>query len=61
MPLSPGPAQDGHLARLGPLLEGALGELERLERGRGLSPDERARAEALGELLAASGANERGV
>jgi hypothetical protein len=58
IPLMPGPAQDGHLAGLRPLLEGALGEIGRLERRRGLSPDERARAEALEELLAASGTNE---
>ena len=55
MPLMPGPAQDGHLAGLRQLLEGALGKIGRL------SPDERARAEALEELLAASGANEPGA
>jgi hypothetical protein len=61
MPLMPGPAQDGHLAGLRPLLEGALGKIGRLERRRDLSPDERARVEALEELLAASGANEPGA
>lgn len=54
MPLLPGPDLDGHLAELRPLLEAALGELGRLERRGGLSRDERARAEALEELLAAS-------
>ena len=55
MPLVPGPADRGwHLAQLGPLLEGALGELGRLERRGGLSPHERARKEALEGLLAAS-------
>jgi hypothetical protein len=61
MPLSPGPDRDAHLARLGPLLEEALGELERLERRGGLSPDERVMKGALEELLAASGAAERGA
>ena len=54
MPLLPGPTQDGHLARLGPLLEAALGELGRLERRGGLSRDERVRKEAVEQLLAAS-------
>ena len=54
MPLQPGPARDGHLARLGPLVEEALGELARLERQRGLSDGELARKEALGELLASA-------
>ena len=57
MPLRPGPVQDGHLARLGPLAEEALGELGRLERQRGLSEGELARKEALGGLLAASRAD----
>ena len=52
LPLSPGPAQDEHLARLRPLLERELGELGRLGRRRGLSERERTRAEALGILLA---------
>ena len=60
MPLLPGPAQDRHLARLGPLLEAALGELRRLERRGGLSHDERARAEALEKLLAVSAGVEPG-
>ena len=58
MPLMPGPAQDGHLARLRPLLEGALGELGSLGRRRGLSREERATQEALRALLAASKASE---
>ena len=53
MPLWPGPARDGHLARLGPLVEEALGELGRFERSRGLSDGELARKEALEGLLAA--------
>ena len=55
MPLLPGPDRDGHLARLGPLLREALGDLGRLERRGGLSPDERVMREALEGLLAASG------
>jgi hypothetical protein len=54
LPLRPGPIQDGHLARLWPLVEEALGELGHLERERGLSDGELARKEALGELLAAA-------
>ena len=54
MPLSPGPDRDARLARLGPLVEEALGELGRLERRGGLSRNERAMQEALGELLGAS-------
>ncbi len=58
MPLRPGPARDGHLARLGPLAEETLGEFGRLvERERGLSGGELARKEALGGLLAASRAD----
>ena len=60
MPLLPGPDRDGHLARLGPLLEGALGELGRLERRRGLFPEERVGKEALEKLLAASAGAEPG-
>ena len=51
MPLQPGPDRDEHLARLVPLVRGELG---RLERQRGLSDGERANAEALRVLLAAS-------
>ena len=58
LPLSPGPAWDEHLARLGPLLEGALGELGSLGRRRGPSREERATQEALRALLAASKASE---
>ena len=59
LPLLPGPARDEHLARLRPLLEGALGELGRLgRRGGGLSRGERATEEALGKVLAASKAAE---
>jgi hypothetical protein len=61
MPLQPGPERDGHLARLGPLLGAAFGELERLERRGGLSPGERVRKEALEGLLEASGTDERGA
>jgi hypothetical protein len=57
MPLQPGPERDGHLARLGPLVEEALGELGHLERRRGLSDGELARKEALGGLLAAARAD----
>ena len=57
IPLLPGPDRDGHLARLRPLLEAALGELGRLERRGGLSRNERVRKEALEELLEASGAD----
>ena len=55
LPLSPGSAQDEHLARLRPLLEGAL---ESLGRRGGLSRDERATQEALRALLDASKAAE---
>lgn len=59
LPLSPGPARDEHLARLRPLLEGALGELGRMGRGGGgLSREERATEEALRALLVASKASE---
>ena len=57
MPLWPGPARDKHLARLGPLVEGALGDLGRLERSRGLSDGELARKEALEGLLVATRAD----
>ena len=57
MPLWPGPARDEHLARLGPLVEGALEELGRLERERGLSDGELSRKEALEELLDAARAD----
>ena len=57
MPLSPGPAWDEHLARLGPLVEEALGDLGRLGRRRGLSDRELARKEALEGLLAADRAD----
>ena len=55
LPLSSGPAQDEHLARLRPLLEGELGNLGR--RG-GLSREERATQVALRALLDASKAAE---
>ena len=57
MPLWPGPARDGHLAQLGPLVEGALGELEHLERRRDLSDGELARKEAREGLLVATRAD----
>ena len=57
MPLWPGPARDKHLARLGPLVEGALGELEHLQRERDLSDGELARKEALEGLLVATRAD----
>ena len=55
LPLRPPEGWDGHLAGLRPHAEEALGELGRLERRRGLSEGERARANALRELLAAVG------
>ena len=58
MPLQPGPKWDDHLARLRPLLEGALEELRRPGRRRGLYREERATEEALRTLLAASKASE---
>jgi hypothetical protein len=59
LPLRAGPSRDadlvGHLARLRPHAEEALGTLGLLERRRGLSDAERTRAEALRRLLAAAG------
>ena len=63
LPLRPlaGPGDDpaghlaGHLLGLRPHAEEALGALGRLERGRGLSDAERARAAALRRLLALAG------
>ncbi len=59
LPLGAGPSRGadlaGHLARLRPHAEEALGALALLERRRGLSDAERTRAEALGRLLAAAG------
>jgi hypothetical protein len=54
LPLLPGRGREDHLAELRPHLEGALGELGRLERHRGLSGDERVMEEALRVLLAAA-------
>lgn len=53
MPLRPRTSPVGDLAGLKPLLEGALGELRRLERLRGLSREEKTRREALEALVAA--------
>jgi hypothetical protein len=50
--LLPGAHRDVELARLGPHLEEALGELADLEWRRGLSERERTREEALRMLLA---------
>ena len=50
--LLPATHRDGDLARLGPHLEEALGELADLEWRRGLSGRERTREEALRMLLA---------
>ena len=54
LPLRPATGDDlaGRLLGLGPHAGEALGELGRLERGRGLSDAERARAAALRRLLA---------
>lgn len=62
LPLGAEPSRDadlaGHLSRLRPHAEEALGALGLLERRRGLSDAERTRAEALRRLLAAAGAVE---
>ena len=59
LPLGAEPRRDadlaGHLARLRPHAEEAMGALGLLERRRGLSDAERTRAEALRRLLAAAG------
>ncbi len=57
--LLPATHRDLDLARLGPHLEEALGELADLERQRGLSGRERIREEALGILLASIGRAEQ--
>lgn len=54
LPLRPGTGRDEHLQVLVPHLEGALGELGRLKRYRGLSDGERVMEEALRGLLAAA-------
>jgi len=53
LPLRPGAGRGENLAGLRPHLEGALGELGRLERRGGLSEGERTRREALAALMAA--------
>ena len=53
MPLRPRTSLSGDLAGLKPLLEGALGELRRMEQLRGLSRREKTRREALMALKAA--------
>jgi hypothetical protein len=52
MSVVPGVDRNGELARLKPQLEEALSTLERLDRQRELSEREKARAGALGMLLA---------
>jgi len=51
MSLLPGTERNGDLARLEPYVKEALGTLEHLERQRGLSEREEARAGALRMLL----------
>lgn len=62
LPLGAGTGQGddlaGHLARLRPHVEEALGTLDRLGRRRSLSDAERDRAEALRRLLAEAGGGE---